>query len=441
MAGPEQDVRVWSIQKKPDRPRPYVVRWMVDRRSHSRSYRTKAQAERFRSRLLLAQQQGERFSDRTGEPVSWAPSPADQSVYEWARRWVAHEWDEWAPRTRRSELEALSRFIPLVVGEAAPPPPPDMRRYLEAALRPDDSLPGEAGASTSEAWLQRWVVTLGQLDEEMLAMADRQLGIGLEGQPLAATTSTRFRRTAKSCIQRAADLKLIEANPWPPTPRGRTRRKARRQNRAVDVQRLPDPVTMLRIIEAMANHQPASRVFQMMTSVGYYAGLRPSEVVMLRRRALTLPAEGWGRIDVFEADDGYGQSAEPKTGFRTVPIPPSLVALLASWIEHVQALDETALLFATRTGRRPSLANWNRALTLAAQKVGHRSISPYDCRHTCATTWLGAGVGLGEAALRLGHSVDTLVTYYVGALEGDDVRANDRIGKVLRAAELQLRDG
>jgi integrase len=34
----------------------------------------------------------------------------------------------------------------------------------------------------------------------------------------------------------------------------------------------------------------------------------------------------------------------------------------------------------------------------------------YDCRHACATTWLRAGVPLGEVARRLGHSVETLVT-------------------------------
>ena len=157
-------------------------------------------------------------------------------------------------------------------------------------------------------------------------------------------------------------------------------------------------------------------------------------------KALALPPQGWGRIDVSEADDGYGQSAEPKTGFRSVPIPPDLVTRLVDWIEHVGPPDDAAFLFRTRTGRPPSLANWNRALTLATAKVGHRSMSPYDCRHTCATTWLSAGVGLGEAAMRLGHSVDTLVTYYVQALDGDDQRANERIAHALEKATNSSRD-
>ena len=70
-----------------------------------------------------------------------------------------------------------------------------------------------------------------------------------------------------------------------------------------------------------------------MTAVAYYGGLRPSEVVMLRVRSLTLPVMGWGRIDVTEADISWDEPGEPKTGPRRVPIPPVLVDTLGEWIE------------------------------------------------------------------------------------------------------------
>jgi integrase len=54
-----------------------------------------------------------------------------------------------------------------------------------------------------------------------------------------------------------------------------------------------------------------------------------------------------------------------------------------------------------------------------------------DCRHAAATTWLRAGVPLGEVARRLGHSVQTLVSTYVGALDGDEALGNARIDAVL----------
>lgn len=91
------------------------------------------------------------------------------------------------------------------------------------------------------------------------------------------------------------------------------------------VRALPDPNTMRRAIDAIASHQPASRTYQVMTAVAYYAGLRPSEVVMLRTRALHLPGRGWGRIEVTEADVAFDEPGEPKTGPRSVPIPRPLV--------------------------------------------------------------------------------------------------------------------
>jgi hypothetical protein len=57
-----------------------------------------------------------------------------------------------------------------------------------------------------------------------------------------------------------------------------------------------------------------------MTAVAYYAGLRPSEVVMLRAGSLELPGSGWGSIHVREADISFDEPGDPKTGPRTVPI-------------------------------------------------------------------------------------------------------------------------
>jgi hypothetical protein len=90
---------------------------------------------------------------------------------------------------------------------------------------------------------------------------------------------------------------------------------------------------MRRAIDAIASHQPASRTYQVMTAVAYYAGLRPSEVVMLRAQALHLAPKGWGSIDVTEADIAFDEPGEPKTGPRSVPIPRDPVDLLRCWVE------------------------------------------------------------------------------------------------------------
>lgn len=144
-------------------------------------------------------------------------------------------------------------------------------------------------------------------------------------------------------------------------------------------------------------------------------------------RSLTLPEKGWGRIDVTEADISWDEPGEPKTGPRRVPIPPVLVDTLRQWVGDNDLTAPDDLLFRTAKGTRPSASNWGRAWHRALESIDQPPLRVYDCRHAAATTWLRAGVPLGETARRLGHSVETLVSTYVGALEGDEDLGNRRI--------------
>jgi integrase len=116
-----------------------------------------------------------------------------------------------------------------------------------------------------------------------------------------------------------------------------------------------------------------------------------------------------------------------------VPIPPVLVEMLGVWVAD-QKIGRTELLFRTRNDRRPTGSNWSRAWQRALREIDHPPLRVYDCRHAAATTWLMAGVPLGEVARRMGHSVETLVSTYVGALTGDEAIANERIDRVLTAS-------
>ena len=428
-----QDVKVWLQRRSPTgrTKRPWIVRWAVDGRERSRSFQTKAEAERFRSLLLAAQRSGDIFDVETGEPETWLPPVDELSVHAWARHWLAEQWPEWQPRTRQSAVEALARFVPLLTQPGAPPAPEGLRAHLVKTLPPAAAAKEDDGRGQ---WLARWSLQLGDLNRSRLAEVDHLLGLGDKGQPLAAWTAARFRKVARACIRRAVDLEIVPNDPWPPATRGRSQRKAVRTKRPVDVRSLPNPATMMRALAAITSHQPASRMYQVMTAVMYYAGLRPSEVVMLRPRALHLPASGWGRLDVVEADVSFDEPGEPKTGSRSVPIPPQLVTLLRSWLEQ-HDFDDEALIFRTRNGNRPTTSNWARSWQRALRQIEHPPLRIYDCRHAAATTWLGAGVPLGEVASRLGHSVETLVTTYVGALAGDQAVANERIDSVLAEAQ------
>ncbi len=429
MARPIQQVQVYSVQNRRGADRrnlPYVVRYSIDGRHRSRSYRTKAEAERYRSELLKAIHAGDRFDLGTGEPASWSLPLADLGVHQWARRWLAEQWPEWQPRTRTSAVEALARFTWLAVKPKAEMPT-DLRRYLTEALVPD-----AVHVPEMERWLDRHCLTIADLDREAVAEIARRLSLKLDDEPLAATTANRYRTNAHACVLAAVEAGAIRTDPWPRRSKSRARRKVARPKAAVDVRSLPAPATMAEAISAMENLQHGSKVYRAMTAVAYYAGLRPSEVVMLRVRSLTLSEEGWGRIDVTEADISRDEPGEPKTGPRRVPIPPVLVDVLRKWIEDNDLAAPDDLLFRTRNGTRPSTSNWGRAWHRALESIGQPPLRVYDCRHAAATTWLRAGVPLGETARRLGHSVETLVSTYVGALEGDEELGNKRIEVELR---------
>lgn len=425
---PVSEVRVWSVQDRRNNKRyarPWIVRWQVDAATFQRGHRTRNEADHYRSLLLIAQRNGEPFDSTSGEPDSWTITDSDMGIHTWARRWLADQWDEWQPRTRDSAVEAIARFVPLVTRPNTPATG-NLRQYLVDALRPDID---ERDPET-EAWMDTWCLPLADLDRRVLAVAEHGLGLGVSGKPLGPTTANRFRTVAHSCIRRAVDLEIIERDPWPPAVRGAKRRKVRRANRGIDIRSLPDPATVRAALDAIVTHQPASHTYRTMTAVLYYAGLRPSEVVMLRARSLTLPSQGWGAIEVTEADISFDEPGEPKTGARTVPIPPVLVTELAAWLASGGFVDDE-LLFRTRTGKRPTASNWGRSWHRALREVGHPPLRLYDCRHAAATTWLSAGVPLGETARRLGHSVEVLVSTYVGALTGDEAVANRLIESVL----------
>lgn len=89
-----QDVRLFGLQDRRGRngvTRPWIVRWAIDGRQRARSFRTRAEADRYRNELYRAIQGGETFDEQSGLPVRWSAARAELSVCDWARRWVAEQ--------------------------------------------------------------------------------------------------------------------------------------------------------------------------------------------------------------------------------------------------------------------------------------------------------------------------------------------------------------
>jgi integrase len=419
-------VSVYDLTKRSDRPRrPWLVRWQVNGVERSRSFAAKAAADDFHSRLRVAARDGQTFDPHTLEPVVWQNST--QRFVDAAEAWVERQAPTWAPRSRRSAVEALVRAVLLAVSSRAPEPPASVRRHLTARLTPG----WQSQDRAAEAWLRRWSLPLSQLTPAVASSVHAGLGLKEDGVAAAPTTTRRLRSTTHALIKDLVADGQLAADPWPATKKAR--RRADKVSHAVDVELLPSPDQALALIDAVASRQPGSRGYRLLSLVCWYAGLRPSEARALRVEDLDLPETGWGSVRVSRSEDGEGGEGSTKTGrVRRVPLAPPLVAELRTWLGE----RTTGLLVESRSGQMVSLSNWRRALVRACDQTAVAAISPYDLRHCCATMMLDAGVAPGEAARRLGHSVEVLMRTYAGVMVGDEASANARIDAVLTARGL-----
>jgi hypothetical protein len=196
MARPLQRIKIYGVQDRRNAERlrlPWVVRYTIDGAHRSKSYRTKAEAERYRGALLQAVQDGERFDLATGEPESWQLPLAELPVHEWTRRWLADQWYEWQPRSRFSASEALARFVTLAVRPEAVLPDA-LGPYVRSTLGP--ATEGDLDADL-ETWLDRNCLILADLDKRVVSDIARELARRLDGEPFAATTAARYRTNAR----------------------------------------------------------------------------------------------------------------------------------------------------------------------------------------------------------------------------------------------------
>ena len=118
------DVRIHAIRRRPDRRRPFEVRWHAAGQARSRSFITRGLADSYRAELIRAARKGLDFSPATGEPASWAtPEPATTSWLTHAAAYAAMKWPLLAAHTRAGIADALATITPalLTPGRGRPP--------------------------------------------------------------------------------------------------------------------------------------------------------------------------------------------------------------------------------------------------------------------------------------------------------------------------------
>jgi hypothetical protein len=118
------DVRVWSISENKSRAaaspggqaRSSVrLRWAVAGERFSQTFATRALADSFRSKLLVAQREGVAFDEVLGLPVPMAREARSRTWFQHAVAFVDMKWGRTSPGHRRGIAEALANITPALL--------------------------------------------------------------------------------------------------------------------------------------------------------------------------------------------------------------------------------------------------------------------------------------------------------------------------------------
>ena len=436
-----QRVHVFALGKpRASGPRRYYVKWRIDGRDRTRSFKTRVEADRFRSRLLDAVHQGAPFDPMEGVPTSWLAREGEAPTWwTWSREWCHLKWPQWSGHSRRSAVETLALLTPHLVRLGAPMAPDGLRPWLRAEGFTVDKEPTGPMAE----WLARWSAPLAEIDAPMLERVLHRALLRQDSKPMAATVARRHRNQLASVLQSAVRRGLL---PFSPMERVEWRNPA--HSLELDVSTVPSPADVEAIVEWTWAQPPNRAQCAVLFATIGLAGLRPSEAAAVRVADVSLPDEGWGVAFVrsaitspgprFTADgtalETKGLKHRAVNAVREVPLAPRLVELLRAHLVRFPPIE--GRVFSNGAGRPIASSNygpvWIRARQALWPEPHHlAATTAYDLRHSAATMMLRAGVPAAEVARRLGHSVDVLLRVYAGVYDGERERSNALIEAAL----------
>jgi len=449
------DVRFWDIKKLgTGSGARFRVRWAVVGREHCKSFKARPLADGFLIGLKDAARDRRPFSPRTGLPEAETTEGETVTWYEHARAYAEAKWAGLAPVSRRSVAEALVTVTTaLTAKEPGAPEPKVLRRALFAwAFNPatrDTSPPPEITAVLD--WAGRASLPVAELEgTATVRLALAACAKTLTGKAAAGSTQRRKRSVFYNALGYAVEQGHLASNPV-----DRIQWTTHAVAQSVDRRVVVSPTqaqTLLAAVRALSGRGAHLEAFY---ACLYYAGLRPSEAVMLREADLYLPAKGWGRIDLATSASRAGRAwtdhgtARQERGLkhraahetRAIPIPPDLVKLLRDHIRRYGTTPDGRIFQTARGGIIQDSAYsavWADARTKALTPAQYRSPlgrRPYDLRHAAVSLWLNSGVPATEVARRAGHGVAVLLKIYAHCIDGQADAANKRIADALTSPD------
>jgi integrase len=457
------DVRIWTIREFKSKAKTvgkpsstYRVRWIVAGEEFGETFQTKALAESFRSRLVVAQREGVAFDERSGLPEPMARELNSRSWLELATEFVDMKWLRSSGNHRRSIAEALATVTPaLLATDRGVPADADIRRALYAWVfnkSRRDAGPPPADLVPVVQWLRNNTVKLSALnDAALVRKALDTLATLLTGKAAAPNTIARRRAVFYGALRYGVELAYLDSHPM-----DRVSWIAPKNTEEIDRQVVANPMQARKLLAAVASQAPEMQAF---FGSMYYAALRPEEALHLVVDEFERPKRkgGWGWFHLTGATvrvgEGWGDESgnmenralkhRGRNATRDVPVPPVLCDLLDRHIELYPAGPDGRLFVVRRGPRgryRPSTGRpipnntyarvWRDARKATLTDAQQRSVlakRPYDLRHAAVSLWLNAGVPAPQVAEWAGHSVHVLLKVYAKCIDGQDEAARNRI--------------
>jgi integrase len=172
-------------------------------------------------------------------------------------------------------------------------------------------------------------------------------------------------------------------------------------------------------IQALIEAMPAR--LAVAVPLASFCALRFGEMSELRRKDIDLQA-GVLRIRrgvVRVGREGY-IVGQPKSaaGIRDVAVPPHLIPMIKSHLNHHVGAGREALILTSPTGDRLGASCLQRPWWKARDKVGRPDLRWHDLRHTGAVLAAQTGATVAELMGRLGHSTPQAAMIYQHAAQG-----------------------
>lgn len=493
------DIRIWKItEKTPERigkdgkkkPATFQFRWRVGGKQQTATFVGFPAAERFRSRLLTAQANGEAFNVDTGLPDSMTEEPEQISWFVFAASYMDMKWKHLSAKGRETTVYAAAAFVAsLVPAKPGAPSMPTLRRalqnwYLEPSKRTQNGeSPGEDQAREDSivpllattvqeddeeqarkpppeavkalAWLAKNSLPVAAITAPSQARAVLDaLATNIDGTAAAADYLRRRRGVASNMVRYANECGELKGDPfaavqWTPP-------KVAKQ---IDRRRVPNAKQVAQLLIGASYvgtwKRAGGRRYVAFFGCIYYAMMRPEEVIGLCKNDCELPEKGWGLLILHKAtpyagsrwtDDGELHDDKAlksrATGeTRSVPIPPVLVRMLRAHIAEF-GVGEDGRIFRTEKEKPVTpfayQRVWRQARPFALPPSRTSSTLaevPYDLRHAGISLGLRTTRDPALIAERAGQSPETLMKRYAWALDDKDNEANKAIEDALDEAD------